>query len=203
MNLKNVISLSAGGLLLVALSGCSSAPKINSEFDPSEDFTTHQSYYVVPFPENIPNVDPGTLMRVAPAAQMATESAMTAKGYTKAAKLESADLLVVIHGKSVPKTELYESYTPMYGGAWGYGRYPYAAYNMNTVSVDNYDEGTLIIEMHEQKTKQMIWVGWTTGRMKNDTSGQVERVTALIGQILDQYPDQGVDGATWKAMGAN
>jgi hypothetical protein len=201
MNRKNIITLSVCGLLLAALSGCTSAPKIESEFDPAEDFTAHKSYYVVPFPETIPNVDPGTLMRIAPAAQTATETGMAAKGYTKAANVDSADLLVVIHGKSVPKTELYNNYTPTYAGAWGYGRYPYAAYNMNTVSVDNYDEGTLILEMHERATKQMIWVGWTTGRVKSDTSGQAERVASLIGLILDQYPNQGIDGATWKAMG--
>jgi hypothetical protein len=67
--------------------------------------------------------------------------------------------------------------------------------------VDNYDEGTLIVEMHDRNTQKMVWVGWVTGRTKSDTSGQPERVANLITQILDKYPAKGIDASTWAAMG--
>jgi hypothetical protein len=95
MNLKNCLVLAASGFLLAVFSGCTSAPKINSEFDPAEDFTQLSTFFVLPFPREIPNVDPGTIMRITPAAQAATTASLVAKGYTEVDALDKADLVQI------------------------------------------------------------------------------------------------------------
>jgi hypothetical protein len=194
MNLKRLLSFSASVVLFGAFSACTSAPKFNSEFNPEVDFTNFKTFAVVPFPRQIDNVDPGLLLRVTPAAKAAVEGSMEAKGYTLVENVDQADIAVLVHGRSVPKTDISGTggFYPVYAGAW-YSRYPYASLNVNTVTVDNYDEGTLIVEIYEQKDgeENQIWVGWTKGRIKKNTANQAARVAEAIRQILHRYPDQG------------
>lgn len=203
MTLKSLIPPSVCAALIAVFSGCTSTPKVNSEFDASVDFTTYQTFAVVPFPKSIPNTDPGLLLRVTPAAKAAVETTMTAKGYTQVANLEEADIAVLVHGKAVPKTNVSGGgFDPVYGAAW-YGGYPYASYGVSSVHVDNYDEGTLIVEVWELNpgADNQIWVGWSSGRMQKDTSTQAANVTELIRRLLEKYPDKGMTAASAAAMG--
>jgi hypothetical protein len=203
MNLKSCLSLFVCARILATFSGCTSAPKLNSEFDPSVDFTGYKSFAVIPFPKSIPNTDPGLLLRITPAAKAAVESTMAAKGYTQVANLEEADIAVLVHGKSVPKTNVSGGgFDPVYGAAW-YGGYPYASFGVSSVHVDNYDEGTLIVEVWELKpgADNQIWVGWSTGRIQKDTSTQAANVAERIRLLLGKYPEIGMT-ASAAAMGS-
>lgn len=195
--LRTALALCICATGITIFSGCTSAPKYNSEFDPTVDFTGFKTFAVVPFPKQIDNVDPGLLLRVTPAAKSATEGAMTAKGYTLVDSVDKADIAVLVHGKSVPKSDVTSTgMSPMYAGGW-YGGYPYASWGMSSVYVDNYDEGTLIVEVYEmtEGNDNQVWVGWTTGRIKKDTSNQAANLAEAIRQILNRYPDQGATAA--------
>jgi hypothetical protein len=53
-------------------------------------------------------------------------------------------------------------------------------------SVSTYNERTLIIEMLDNKTKELVWVGWT----KKDTSSPVtpQDLQDAIRKILAKFP---------------
>jgi hypothetical protein len=69
--------------------------------------------------------------------------------------------------------------------------------------VDNYDEGTLIVEVWELKPGEdnQIWVGWSSGRMQKDTSIQAANVAEGIRLLLGKYPEIGMT-ASAAAMGS-
>ena len=73
----------------------------------------------------------------------------------------------MIKGKAVPKTDVTD-WGFSYGVGWG--GYPYGGYyGGSNVTVDQYDEGTLIVEVYDLKAKKMLWVGWVTGRVSTST----------------------------------
>jgi hypothetical protein len=181
-----VVSLLTLGFAMAAFSGCTTAPKISSEFDAEADFTAAKTFALRPLPKEIPNVDPGLIMRVGPAALGAARSTLTGKGYTEVPDMAKADLAIVIHGKSVPKTDVTDwGPTVAYGRAGWYGGYAYGGSN---VTVDQYNEGTLAVEVYDVKTRKMIWVGWATARATEKTDEQAARVGEAITNILAQYP---------------
>lgn len=176
----------AAGLVLAA---CTTAPKFNSEFKQGADFTKYKTYTVVPLPQKVEGMDPGAGIRLSSAALASAKAAMVGKGYTEAADPKGADLALIIKGKAVPKTDITD-WGFSYGVGWG--GYPYGGgYYGSNVSVDQYEEGTLIVEAYEVKTKEMVWVGWVTGRVQDKTEGQAERVASAVTQVLGSYPAVG------------
>lgn len=180
-----VAGLSAG----LVLAACATAPKFNSEFKQGADFTKYKTYTVVPLPQSVEGMDPGAGIRLSSSALASAKAAMGGKGYTEAADAKQADVALIIKGRSVPKTDVTD-WGFSYGVGWG--GYPYsAAYYGSNVSVDQYDEGTLIVEAYDVKTKEMVWVGWVTGRVQEKTEGQAERVASAVTQVLASYPAVG------------
>ena len=136
-------------------------------------------------------MDPGAGIRLSSSALASAKAAMGAKRYTESADPKQADVALIIKGKSVPKTDITD-WGFSYGVGWG--GYPYAGgYYGSNVSVDQYDEGTLIVEAYDVKTRAMIWVGWVTGRVQSNTEGQAERVAGAVTQVLGSYPAVGME----------
>lgn len=176
------------------MAGCTSAPKLQFDFNKETDFTKAKTFILKPIPQNIQGVDPGLVMRVGPAAMDAVRSSMIAKGYMEVSDKTKADIAVVVHGKAVPKTDVTDwgMTGGMYYGRGGwYGGYPYGMYGGSNITVDQYTEGTLIVEVYEVATKSMIWVGWGTARMTSKTDEQVANVRNGITTLLNNYPAVG------------
>ena len=194
MNSIRLHSIIVPGAVLLALSGCQTAgTKVNTEFDAQAKFAEAKTFIVAPMPKSIPGVDPGMILRVGPAAQEAAAASLLEKGYTEVEDAAKADIAVLVHGKAVPKTDITDwGFEPYYGDLGWHAGYPYGAWGGSRVSVDQYNEGTLIVEVYDVPSKKMVWVGWITGRTTKDTSKQASRVSLGVSEILAQYPEVGM-----------
>ncbi|MBK1880680.1 DUF4136 domain-containing protein [Pelagicoccus mobilis] len=189
MRAKTIQTLISGLLLLALglLTGCQTGPKISDELNPDTDFSAFQSFALLPLPKDIPGADPGAILRYGKAAQDGLRDALTGKGYTEA-ELAQADIAVHLKASLVPKIEITDwGYDYGYYGRRGYwGRgYPYSM--GRDIDVDSYDEGTIVIELFDNKTKQLVWVGWATGRKKSKPMEQAD-LKALIAEIITTLP---------------
>jgi hypothetical protein len=194
------------GLVLI-LSGCGTpAPKIYSQANTTIDFSEYRSFAMLPFTaESMQgSTSPGLLLQVGQPVTLEIQSNMQRLGYIPVGDVEKADIAINIVGNSVPKVEVTDyGYGGYYGaagypygaGGWAYG-YPYAGryggYGMGVgmgggVRVDQYDEGTLGIEAYDTGTKELIWVGWATGRVSKD-GPDLDRLRATIQQVLARFP---------------
>jgi len=167
---------------------------VNTEFDPGAGFAEAKTFAILPLPKDIPGADPGLAMRVSGTVESTIRSAMTAKGYTEVDKAD-ADIAVILHGKLVPKTDVTDwGFTPYYGAyGWnsGYRSYCGGMYGGSNVTVDQYNEGTMIAEVYDVDSKSMIWVGWITGRANQKREGEQERIAMNVDRILALYPPMG------------
>ena len=192
-------------LSVFALAGCGTPPpKIQSQVNSAIDFRPFKTFTILPYTEeSMSGAGPGALLRVGQPVALEIQSNMQRLGYIPVGDLENADLAVNIRGNSIPKMQVTEY---GYGGYYGAGGYPYGAggwagmypyggyggYGMgvgmgSTVQVDQYNEGTLAIEVYETKTKELVWVGWATGRVETD-GPDMDRLRAAIQQILARFP---------------
>lgn len=184
---KVYITLLALGIAV--LSGCQTMPKIQTESDSAVDLSKIETYAVLTNSKDIPGVDPGTLMRVRPIIANTTRSTMDAKGYVEVEDPEEADISVLVHGSVMPKTNITDwGYTPMYGTRGWYGGYPYYNGVGRDISIDQYNEGTLVFEVYDNKTKEMVWVGWSTRRI---TSKSEDRLPGALMSIINKFPSKG------------
>jgi hypothetical protein len=179
---------------VAGLTGCQTAPKVQTEFDSTEGFATMKTFAVLPLPKNIPGVDPGLVLRIGPAVKEAVRGSMKGKGYTETTTTKETDIAILVHGRLVPKTDVTDwGFTPYYGRAGWYGGYNYGAYGGSNVTVDQYNQGTIIVEVYDVKTSKMIWVGWMEDRADDDPKRekQAANVANAIAKILASYPAVG------------
>ena len=177
------------GLLLGA--ACTSPIKTAHDADPEADFSRYQSYAWI---KDGPLIDPST-GEASPGSYISpiddqriravVESELAAKGYSKAASLEQADLVVSYSIAAEEKTRVRQDpgRSSVYYPGYGYGGW----YGGSTVSVQQYTEGTLAIEFWDRRSKQAVWVGWASKRLsKSDDSN--ETIRQAVTMTLEPFP---------------
>ncbi len=172
-------------LLVIALAvvvGCETTPEVSTETKAGADFSRYRTFALLPLPQPPVTADAGARLRLAEPARQAVVAALAAKGYTEAPR-ESAYLSVNVRGQSLPKVEVTD---------WGLHQVVYTrAGPVNVVrnpgtTVSSYQERTLSIELYDNASKDLVWVGWASQRGQGQV--EVEVLTNAIHQVLLKLP---------------
>jgi hypothetical protein len=172
-------------LVMALLSACASGPKIQSDYDPSIDFTGYKTYgFFNPMGIENPNYSSiyGAIFRDAIGKEMES------RGYVYS---DNPDLLINVAGRLQDKTKVTTSPDPYYGaGYYGYRRGAYGAWGGygygSTTHVSQYTEGTINVDMVDRAQKRMVWEGVAVGRV-NEKKSNDERRTAIYAGIKEMF----------------
>lgn len=162
-------------IIALIITSCSSV-KVRTDYDTKADFNKYKTFafYKKGIDKAaISDLDKKRIMR-------AVESELMAKGMTKSA---TPDILVSLFTKSREKININDN---MYGGFY----YPYY-YGMNRISVSQYTEGTLFIDLLDAKKKELVWQGVGTGALKmSNVEKREARVKEFVNEIMAKYPPE-------------
>ncbi len=184
----------------LTLTACSSGPP-KPQVDYKQDYSFGQVRKIAFFKysgqvtgENPIRVSDIQRNRVDEALQQALEK----RGYQFVDDPKQADLMLSWHLATQDKTDVRTYQSPAYGYGYGYGRYNrYARYNcwscmptQTEVSVQEYTEGTFIVDMIDPNLNQSVWRGVTQSKLKPDPDreGQQERLNAAADVIFESFP---------------
>ncbi|RYU90742.1 DUF4136 domain-containing protein [Mucilaginibacter terrigena] len=133
--------------------------------------------------------------------QEATRQALVNKGLRL--ENQNPDLLVrylTVTGRGT-KTEFYSPYYSGFYGGWGYGWYrPYYGYGWGGpfgygygptfAQKVHYKEGTIIIDLIDSKTQEVVWRGYGVGELRNpkQTMNDIPKVVEGIMKQLELAP---------------
>ena len=67
---------------------------------------------------------------------------------------------------------------------WGWS----AAHSTTVINESQYLEGTLVIELYDQKDKKLIWQAVGTKRVRDDRQRRAEEIPLFIAAIMKKYP---------------
>jgi hypothetical protein len=171
---------------VLALSACSTL-KSTSDFDPSVSFEQYKTYSWVEKKNDDAGYHLDGLMdqRV----RAAVETQLSQKGISKADK-QNADLLVNYITKVDKKINIdtFNSnfgYNPYYGPRWGFG----GSIHSET-TVREYDVGTLMVDLVDNKTGKLIWRGTVadTVREQSTPEERINTINQAIGTVMMNYP---------------
>jgi hypothetical protein len=133
-------------------------------------------------------------------ADIALQQALEKRGYQFVDDPKQADLLLSWHLATQEKTDVRTYQSPAYYGGYGYGYAPYnryARYNcwscmptQTEVSVQEYTEGTFIVDMIDPDLSQSVWRGVIQSKLKGKpkNEGQQERMNAAADAIFASFP---------------
>ncbi len=161
-------------LVLVLFVASCTTVKVATDYDSNTDFNQYKtfSFYKKGIDKvEISDLDKKRILR-------AIETELTAKGMTKS---ENPDVIINIFATSNKKINVYNDYN-YFWRPWYYGP------NFNT-RISQYNQGTLFIDMIDNKKKELVWQGIGRGALSiSSVSKKDERVNEFVAEILAKYP---------------
>ena len=171
---------------VVAFAGCVSTPETHADYDETVDFAQYRSFA---FFDKVGTDEADYESLTTRHLKASTRRELEARGYRYTES--TPDLLVNFNASVTQQTRVHSAPMPFYGGYYGYG-YPgyygiwggyYAPY------VDQYDEGTLKIDIVDARRKRLVWEGVTVGRVtdkaRKDRSAAID---AAVRDMFTQFP---------------
>jgi len=111
--------------------------------------------------------------------------ALVEKGWKVAPEAE-ADALVLLHGATKTKHSLNTFYSGMGGYGWrGWGG---GGMGTATTSASEYTEGTLVVDIYEAKTKQLMWRGIAQGELKDTPEKREKQLQKASDKLFKDFP---------------
>ena len=193
MRLLNLLTLITAPLWLF---GCSSL-SVNYDYDTQTDFSQLKTYNWLDFPGNA-NVSEFNRARFI----TAVENTLASKGFKQYSS--SPDFVIATHFGKKSKVDITNwgySYAP-HKTYTGYGyRYPsnyayvqnYGA--QNNLSVYEYEEGTLILDFVDTKTRKLLWRATAKAIVSPASSPEKQtiKINNAVKKILEEFPPEKVD----------
>ena len=168
-------------LVALALAGCLQVT-VTTDHDPAANFGALHTYAWRPGPQQgmgDPRFDSTLIDR---RVRAAIERVLASKGYRAAAPGTTPDFLVGYHAVVRQKTSV-QTINRWYGYRVGVWRGP-------ETYVRDYDEGTLLIDVIDPATMQLLWRGSGTGVVDPLSSAEKreERINEAVERILADFP---------------
>jgi hypothetical protein len=177
----------ATALIAALLAGCAAAPLMpTTDYDRTADFSAYSSFQwlrddplIIPDGRD-PEVSPLNVQRI----MTAIDRELAAKGYHKAPNRESADFVVSFTVGTRDKIDIYD-FPPAYNGPW----YWHSRYWGQGVVSGTYREGTLAIDVFDQRTRAPVWHGRVSKRITSAVLDDTETaINEAVSAILAEFP---------------
>ena len=171
-------------LVTTAVMGACSSMKIHTDYDPSADLASLQSYAWLPDPRP-PTGDPRLDSSLLDArVRSAVDSQLAARGHSETFPYE-ADFLVAYHIALETKLDV----DTIHHG-YGYGRGRWYGGGTSSTRVREYEQGTLLLDFVDPKTRQLLWRGSASARIRpgNSPEESQKRTDEAVAAMLELFP---------------
>jgi hypothetical protein len=176
--MKSVMSLWAAAAVL-AVAGAAAAADVNTQCDKSFDFSKIKTFNAKiatgwgnPIGESMVLKD--------------IQDGIAARGWRPVPE-DQADAEVLIHGSTKLRHNLNTFYTGM-GGGWGWRGFGGMGMATANTSVSDYTEGTLLVDIYDTKTKQLIWRGTAVDEVKEKQDQRQKQITKASEKLFKKFP---------------
>jgi hypothetical protein len=112
------------------------------------------------------------------------EQSLTEKGWTKTDE-SKADALVVLHGATQVKKDLNTFYS---GGYGGYGWRGVGGMGSATTTVNEYTVGTLVVDIFDAKSKQLLFRGTASDEISDKPEKNVKKLAKASDKMFKDFP---------------
>jgi hypothetical protein len=169
------------GLGLVALLCAlpASAQKLQIDYDKTVDFERYTSFAWAATPET-------SLREISPLMHSRIKNAIEDEfGKTGLIQVEeNPDILITYHTNSQAQL-LYD--TTSFGYGYGPGWYWGGGLGTSTTSGYSYQRGTLVIDIWDAETKQMVWRGVISGTVKKDPEKNAKQIYKGVKKLAGKW----------------
>ena len=170
MNIRKTIVTS---LVVFALTAASLAQQVKTDYDRDANFSKYKTFSF----EKIQTEDPLWVDRI----KSAVGASLTARGLSQVDS--GGDISVVAVGMTKTQQRL-DTFYNGFGGGWRWG----GRFGDATTTTETYQVGTLVVDLFDSNTKELLWRGSASGTVSNKSDSNIKNLDKGVQKMFKKYP---------------
>jgi hypothetical protein len=175
MKLQRVVFALIGIMLLFAAK--SSAQQVKTDYDRGANFGQYKTYSW----EQVKTKDSLDVDRI----KTAVNAALAAKGWTQ---VDSGGDVSIMAMEITRNQQTLNTFYDGFGGGWGWRRFGGGGFGETTTTTETYKVGTVVVDLFDTKTKQLIWRGTSSDTLSNNSDKNIKNLDKGVEKMFKQFP---------------
>jgi hypothetical protein len=175
MKLQRVVFVLIGMMFLFAAK--SSAQQVKTDYDRSANFGQYKTYSWA----QVKTKDALDVDRI----KTAVNAALAAKGWTQ---VDSGGDVSIVAIEMTQNQQTLNTFYDGFGGGWGWRRFGGGGFGEATTTTETYKVGTLIVDLFDAKTKQLIWRGTSSNTLSNNSDKNIKNLDKGADKMFKHFP---------------
>jgi hypothetical protein len=174
MKVKKIVFV----LMAIALfSGLASGQQVKTDYDRAANFTQYKTYSW----QHVKTRDPLDVDRI----KGAVNAAFAAKGWTQVDSGGDASIVAV---EMTRDQQTLNTFYDGLGGGWGWRRFGGGGFGEATTTTETYKVGTVVVDLFDTKSKQLIWRGSASDTLSNNSDKNIKNLDKSIEKMFQHFP---------------
>ncbi len=175
MKLQRVVFVLIGMMFLFAAK--SSAQQVKTDYDRSANFGQYKTYSWA----QVKTKDALDVDRI----KTAVNAALAAKGWTQ---VDSGGDVSIVAMEITRNQQTLNTFYDGFGGGWGWRRFGGGGFGEATTTTETYKVGTLVVDLFDAKTKQLIWRGTSSDTLSNNSDKNIKNLDKGADKMFKHFP---------------
>ena len=163
--------------IAISLASISLAQDIKTDYDRNANFSQYKTFSF----EKVQTENQLWVDRIT----AAVSSALTAKGLTQ---VSSGGDISIIAMEMTRDHQTLNTFYDDFGGGWGWRWGGGGEFGQSTTTADTYRVGTLVVDLFDAKSKQLIWRGSESDVLSNKSSKNIKNLDKGVEKLFKEYP---------------
>ena len=175
MRSTKVVLVLSGIVLLFA--STLSAQQVKTDYDRNVNFAQYKTFSW----EQVKTKDPLDVDRI----KSAVNAALTAKGWTR---VDSGGDVSIVAMEITHEQQTLNTFYDGFGGGWGWRDFGGGGFGEATTTTNTYKVGTLVVDLFETKTKQLLWRGSSSDTLSNNSEKNIKNLDKGVEKLFKNFP---------------
>jgi hypothetical protein len=172
MKLQNMMTTAAGLLLFTATMF---GQQVKTDYDRTADFTRYKTYSW----EKVQTQDALWVDRI----KSAVNADLAAKGWTE---VPSGGDVAIVAIEMTRNQQSLNTFYDGFGGGWRWG----GGFGDSTTTVDTYKVGSLVVDLFDARTKNLIWRGSASDTLSDKSDKNIKNLDKGVQKMFEHFPPE-------------
>jgi hypothetical protein len=163
--------------LMFLFVGKAAAQQVKTDYDRSANFAQYKTYSW----EHVKTQDALDVDRI----KTAVNSALAAKGWTP---VDSGGDVSIVAMEITRNQQTLNTFYDGLGGGWGWRRFGGGGFGEATTTTETYKVGTVVVDLFDAKTKQLIWRGAESDTLSSNSNKNIKNLDKGVEKMFKQFP---------------
>jgi hypothetical protein len=162
--------------MMFLFAGKSSAQQVKTDYDRGANFGQYKTYSWA----QVKTKEALDVDRI----KTAVNAALAAKGWTQ---VDSGGDVSIVAMEITRNQQTLNTFYDGFGGGWGWRRFG-GGFGEATTTTETYKVGTLVVDLFDAKTKQLIWRGTSSDTLSNNSDKNIKNLDKGADKMFKHFP---------------